>query len=75
MSGEIAVIPLLIVVAAALAWLVLHQSARVRGTARLYRPLELEGVEELRRGDPYTEELERALDHTMRRRKGAPCLL
>jgi hypothetical protein len=74
-SGEIAVIPLLIVVAAALAWLVLHQSARVRGTARRYRQLELEGVEELRRGDPYTEELERALDDTMRRRKGAPCLL
>jgi hypothetical protein len=44
-SGEIAVIPLVIVAAAALAWSVLR------------------------------EELERARDHTIRRRKGAACLL
>jgi hypothetical protein len=54
--GEIAVIPLLIVVAAALAWAVLREDARLRGMARLYRQLEFEGIEELRRGDPYPEE-------------------
>jgi hypothetical protein len=56
-SGEIAVIPVVIVVAAALAWSVLRENARLRGTARRYRQLELEGIEELRRGDPYPEEL------------------
>ena len=100
MPGEIAVIPLPIVVAVALAWAVLREDARLRGTARLYRQLEFEGIEELRRGDPYPEEpavegggylrepdgrpadsdrvlreeLERARDHTIRRRKGAACL-
>jgi hypothetical protein len=99
-SGEIAVIPLLIVVAAALASSVLHENARLRGTARRLRQLELEGIEELRRGDPYPEEpvvegggylrepdgsradsdrvlreeLERAREHAIRRRKGTPCL-
>jgi hypothetical protein len=55
-SGEIAVIPLVIVAAAALAWSVLREDARLRGRARRYRQLELEGIEELRRGDPYPEE-------------------
>jgi hypothetical protein len=99
--GEVAVIPLVIVVAAALAWSVLREDARLRGRARRYRQLELEGIEELRRGDPYPEEpavqgggylgepdgrradsdrvlreeLERAREHTIRRRKGGACLL
>jgi hypothetical protein len=55
-SAEIAVIPLVIVGAAALAWSVLREDARLRGRARRYRQLELEGIEELRRGDPYPEE-------------------
>ena len=101
MSGEIAVIPLLVVVAAALAWSVLREDARLRGRARRYRQLELEGIEQLRRGDPYPEEpavegggylrepdgrrvdcdrvlreeLERAREHAIRRRKGTACLL
>jgi hypothetical protein len=99
--GEIAAIALVIVVAAALAWLALREDARLKARARRYRQLELEGIEELRRGDPYPEEppvegggylrepdgrradsdrvlreeLERARDHTIRRRKEAACLL
>jgi hypothetical protein len=98
---EIVVIPLVIVVAAALAWSVLHEHTRLRDRARRYRQLELEGIEELRRGDPYPEEagvegggflrepdgrradadrilreeLERAREHSIRRGKGATCLL
>jgi hypothetical protein len=101
MSGEVAVIPLAIAVIAWLAWSIRREGKRLRRRARRYRQLELEGIEELRRGDPYPEEptveyggylrepdgrradsdqvlreeLERARAHTIRRRKGAACLL
>jgi hypothetical protein len=55
-SGEIVAIALLVVGAAALAWSVLREDARLRRRARRYRQLELEGIEELRRGDPYPED-------------------
>jgi hypothetical protein len=54
--GEIALIPLAILTCAGLAWLVRREDARLRARARRYRQLELEGIEELRRGDPYPEE-------------------
>lgn len=42
--------------ALALGWGVTREDARLRRRARRYRELELEGIEELRRGDPYPEE-------------------
>jgi len=100
-SGEIAALPLVIVAGAGLGWLVRHEDTRLRRRGRRYRQLELEGIEELPRRDPYPEEpavegggyllepdgrradsdrvlreeLERARDHTIRRGKGAACLL
>jgi hypothetical protein len=45
---------LLLLVGAA-AWAMMREDARLRGRARRYRQLELEGIEELRRTDPYPE--------------------
>ena len=42
-------------IVAALAWGVTREDARLRRRARRYRELELEGIEELRRDDPYPE--------------------
>lgn len=113
MSGELIAVAVAIVGAVALVWALLREDARLRRRARRYRQLEFEGIEELRRGDPYPEdpgiegggylrepdgrmanadrvlreELERARDYTrrlrtrrsrartLRRGKGAECLL
>ena len=56
MSGELAAIALPIVALAGLAWALLREDARLRRRARRYRQLELEGIEQLRRGDPYPED-------------------
>ena len=56
MSGEIFVIAIVAVGAAAVAWLMLREDARLRRRARRYRQLELEGIEELRPGDSYPED-------------------
>jgi hypothetical protein len=47
------VVPLLVVAAAA--WAMRREDVRLRRRARRYRQLELEGIEELRRTDPYPE--------------------
>ena len=93
-----AVFPVVLVLTLARA--VTREDAKLRRRARRYRELELEGIDELRRDDPYPElavvrgaflrepdgratdadrvlreELQRARDHTLRRGKGAECLL
>jgi hypothetical protein len=46
-------VPLLL--AGAAAWAMMREDARLRSRARRYRQLELEGIEQLRRTDPYPE--------------------
>ena len=92
------VFPVVLVVA--LTWAVTREDAKLRRRARRYRELELEGLDELRRDDPYPEhavvrgaflrepdgratdadrvlreELGRAREYTLRRGRGAACLL
>jgi hypothetical protein len=45
-----------VVLLAAVAWAVTREDTRLRRRARRYRQLELEGIEELRRDDPYPEQ-------------------
>jgi hypothetical protein len=91
------VLPVVLVVA--LAWAVAREDAKLRRRARRYRELEFEGLDELRRDDPYPEEavvrggflrepdgravdaervlreeLRRAREYTVKRRKGVECL-
>jgi hypothetical protein len=112
-AGELIAIALAVLGVAGLAWALRREDAQLERRARRYRQLELEGIEELRQGDPYPEdpavegggylrepdgrpvdadrvlreELERARDYTrrlrmrrsrgrtLRRGKGAECLL
>jgi hypothetical protein len=53
--GELTTAAVLLAVVAVLAWSAMREDARLRRTARQYRELELEGIEELRRSDPYPE--------------------
>jgi hypothetical protein len=94
-----AVIPPVVLVLA-LAWAVRREDAKLSRRARRYRQLEFEGIEQLRRDDPYPEEaavpgaylrepdgravdgdrvlraeLGRAREYTLKRGKGAQCLL
>jgi hypothetical protein len=48
------VFPLVLV--AALAWAVTREDTRLRRRARRYRQLEFEGLDQLRRDDPYPEQ-------------------
>jgi hypothetical protein len=52
----VAALVLPIVLLLALAWGVTREDARLRRRARRYRELEHEGIDELRRDDPYPEE-------------------
>ncbi len=45
-----------VVLVVALTWAVTLEDAKLRRRARRYRELELEGLDELRRDDPYPEE-------------------
>jgi hypothetical protein len=47
---------LLVVVAVLTVWLIRREDTRLRRKSQRYRELKLEGIEELRRGDPYPEE-------------------
>jgi hypothetical protein len=54
--GEIIVIAIVAVGVAAVAWGIVREDARLKRRARRYRQLEFEGIEELRRDDPYPED-------------------
>jgi hypothetical protein len=54
--GEIIAIAILAVGVAAAGWAIGREDARLKRRARRYRQLEFEGIEELRRNDPYPED-------------------
>lgn len=57
MLEGLAITALVLLAAAVLAGaLIRREDARLRRESQRYRELELEGIEELRRGDPYPEE-------------------
>jgi hypothetical protein len=51
----VAAVLLPVVLLLALSWAVTKEDAKLRRRARRYRELELEGLDELRRNDPYPE--------------------
>jgi hypothetical protein len=51
----VAAVVLVIVLLLALGWGVTREDSKLRRRARRYRELELEGIDELRRDDPYPE--------------------
>ena len=56
MLGDVAISALVVLVVAVVAGsLIRREGARLRRAARRYRELEFEGIEELRREDPYPE--------------------